>query len=211
MVRVAPLLQPWSAGLRQQQTRSPRGSPHERRAGLTDVGVLEPRSLWHCCSESAKNDSSRWSRGLGRRYFYSPRRGGILTKQRTPLSSTPSNTMSHSGTNQQVRFSCLVPPSVSPRRVVSASPALSIKVCPSILRANKFVTLHRATTSRRLEATTPETGSPTIASRLATSTTTTPEMGSPTIATGVASSPTTTRRTTRTAAGLAPTPRPPAT
>lgn len=78
---------------------------------------------------SAKNDVSRWSRGLGRRYFYSPRRGGILTKQRTPLSSTPSNTMPHSGTNQQVRF-CRPPPPY--HRVASSRsvrvPALSIKV-----------------------------------------------------------------------------------
>lgn len=147
---------------------------------------------------SAKNDVSRWSRGLGRRYFYSPRRGGILTKQRTPLSSTPSNTMPHSGTNQQVRF-CRPPPPY--HRVASSR---SVRV-PRAFHKRKylvfgltcqFVTLHRATTTRRLEATTPEKGSPTLTrTAMARRTTRT----------------TTARRTSRTAAGLAPTPRPPAT
>jgi len=197
MVRVAPLLRPWSAGLRQPQTRSPRGSPHERRAGLTDVGVLEPRSsLWHCCARNcqkrrglAVSDGVTFIRHVEEESSQNSAHP-CLQLPRTPCrAAEPTN-----------RYASLAPLhriTASRRRGQSASPALSIKV--SRFRSEvtcQFVTLHRATTTRRLEATTPEKGAPTnTRTAMARRTTRT----------------TTARRTTRAAAGLAPTPRPPAT
>lgn len=153
--------------------------------------MLEFWSLVHSGSVAlgtAKNVVSRWSRGLGRRYFIrhveeeSSQNSAhpCLQLHRTPCrAAEPTN-----------RYASLVPLhriTASRRRGQSASPALSIKV--SRFRSDvtcQIVTLHRATTTRRLEATTPEKGAPTI-TRTAMARTTTRT--------------TTARRTTRAAAG----------
>ena len=123
-VRVTPLLRPWSAGLRKPQPRSPRGRPHDHRAGLTEscglprVGASFGKSrapqVSNCILE-AENVDAECSK-LERRKCQTISSRALdsdvtLTKRDAhPSSSTPSNTMPHSGVNHQVRFSRLLPP-----------------------------------------------------------------------------------------------------